>query len=120
MAVQAADVATTGRTAHVFWRDVASTATQPPAQPSAIPRLKRSLIDSPFAGAASKRPFRRRDVDETPEDAAPPSEEEAPVLATPSEDGITTDNLQQRLPSVPSIVTTGTYMQVRTSASFLS
>ena len=109
-----------GPRAQPFWQD--ASADLKPAAPMGIPRLKRSMMDSPFAGSISKRPFRNKGFDPVPEDAPVVHKEEpgtsafslgSSSLGPIREEGITTANLLSRLPSIPGVVTTASYMQVR-------
>lgn len=108
--------------ARPFWLDGATSAAAqavPPGPPVPCPRSrpKRGMDASPFAGL-SKRPFRRRAFETIPED--PGGEEFCPEpkiepntpSAEVSSDTVHTGNLQSRLPSIPSTVTTNTFMQV--------
>lgn len=113
--LQADACASTGPMPRVFWNDVGLAALQQPSQQLAIPRLKRSMMDSPFAGSASKRPFSKRDFESIPEPPPILAKEEPSSLPTVQEEDITTDNLFLRLPSIPAIVTTSTYMQASLS-----
>ena len=102
------------------WLDGAVSAANqagPPPVPRPTSRPKRGMDASPFAGLMSKKPFRRRSfepIKEEPDSNESAGTATAAELSSPdtSGDSISTSNLLSRLPSIPTVVTTNTFMQV--------
>lgn len=108
------------------WLDGAVSAANqaaPPPVPRPASRPKRGMDASPFAGLMSKKPFRRRTfepIKEEPDSAESAGTATAVEQSSPdtSGDTIHTGNLLSRLPSIPTVVTTNTFMQVSLLSQF--
>ena len=117
--MQGASLSYQANSARPVWLDGAAAAAAQQAQPPPVTaaqskRQKRSMDSSPFAGLMSKKPFRRRvfeAIEEDPEEIADRQPDVQRQDVNLNDDSITTHNLVSRLPSIPTVVTTNTFMQ---------